>query len=232
MLRGPALNRHPCPGSALAASMPLDPLHIACVRPAPKSRFVVSGLACKKIKSQSALLLSQSGLPAAAILRTPPSASPAATRDRGRIENRRSLLIFMRDRSDDTNRDLGAGRTQVALRGPSGMDAARAAPRHGWRMAAGPRSVAGVREPDEGGPNQEQDPLVTWGSFPSNSPEAKRVCRGQSYNQPKQEKPSGTNNNHLPPLSDKSDQQPSVNACFADRFIALSHRAHLSARSP
>ena len=144
MLRGPAPNGHPCPCGALAASLPLGPLRIAGVRPAPKSRFVVSGLACKKIKSQSALLLSQSGLPAAAILRTPPSASRAATRDRGRIENRRSLLIFMRDRSDDTNRDLGAGRTQVALRGPSGMDAARAAPRHGWRMAAGPRSVAGA----------------------------------------------------------------------------------------
>ena len=66
------------------------------------------------------------------------------------------LLIFTHGSPDTTNRDLGAGRTQVALRGPSGMNAARAAPRHGWRMAAGPRSVAGVREPDEGGPNQEQ----------------------------------------------------------------------------
>jgi hypothetical protein len=52
----------------------------------------------------------------------------------------------MRNSPDTTNRDLGAGRTQVARSGPSGMDAARAAPRHGWRMAAGPRSVAGVRE--------------------------------------------------------------------------------------
>jgi len=43
-LRGPALNGHPCPSSALAASMPLVPLHAACVQPAPKSRFVVSGL--------------------------------------------------------------------------------------------------------------------------------------------------------------------------------------------
>ncbi|SDH26857.1 hypothetical protein SAMN05216605_105234 [Pseudomonas abietaniphila] len=43
-LRGPALNGHPCPSSALAASMPLDPLRATCVQPAPKSRFVVSGL--------------------------------------------------------------------------------------------------------------------------------------------------------------------------------------------
>jgi hypothetical protein len=44
-------------------------------------------------------------------------------------------------------------------------------------MAAGPRSVAGVKEPEERGPNQEQAPLVTWGAFPSNSPEAKQVWR-------------------------------------------------------
>jgi hypothetical protein len=40
-LRGPALNGHPCPSSAPAASMPLGPLRAACVQPAPKSRFVV-----------------------------------------------------------------------------------------------------------------------------------------------------------------------------------------------
>jgi hypothetical protein len=33
------------------------------------------------------------------------------------------------------------------------MDAALAAPGHGWPMAACPRSNAGVREPDEGGPD-------------------------------------------------------------------------------
>jgi hypothetical protein len=43
-LRGPAPNGHPCPCGALAASMPLVPLRVVCVWPAPKSRFVVSGL--------------------------------------------------------------------------------------------------------------------------------------------------------------------------------------------
>ena len=43
-LRGPAPNGHPCPDGALAASMPLDPLRIACVQPARKSRFVAPGL--------------------------------------------------------------------------------------------------------------------------------------------------------------------------------------------
>jgi hypothetical protein len=43
-LRGPAPNGHPCPDGALAASMRLSPLRVVCVRPAPKSRLVVSGL--------------------------------------------------------------------------------------------------------------------------------------------------------------------------------------------
>jgi hypothetical protein len=49
-LRGPAAIRHPWRGAALAASMPLGPLHATCVQPAPKSRFVVSGRLRTKIK--------------------------------------------------------------------------------------------------------------------------------------------------------------------------------------
>jgi hypothetical protein len=49
-LRGPAAIRHPWRGAALAASMPLGPLRAACVQPAPKSRFVVSGRLRTKIK--------------------------------------------------------------------------------------------------------------------------------------------------------------------------------------
>jgi hypothetical protein len=37
------------------------------------------------------------------------------------------------------------GRTQALRRGHRGKDAAVAAPGHGWPMAAGPRSNAGVR---------------------------------------------------------------------------------------
>jgi hypothetical protein len=50
-LRGHAAIGHPWPGAASAASMPRCPLRAACVRPAPKSRFVVYGLAWVKIKS-------------------------------------------------------------------------------------------------------------------------------------------------------------------------------------
>jgi len=56
------------------------------------------------------------------------------------------LLIFERDRPDDANRDLGAGRTQAMWSGQRDMDVALAAPGHGWPMAACPRSIAGVRE--------------------------------------------------------------------------------------
>jgi hypothetical protein len=52
-LRGHAAIGHPWPGAANAASMPRCPLRVACVRPAPKSRFGVSGLAWMKSKSRS-----------------------------------------------------------------------------------------------------------------------------------------------------------------------------------
>ena len=66
------------------------------------------------------------------------------------------LLIFIHVSADTTHRDLGAGRTQAARSGQRGMDAALAALGHGWPLAACPRSVAGVREPDAVGPNREQ----------------------------------------------------------------------------
>jgi hypothetical protein len=56
-LRGPAPNGHPCPCGALAASMPLGPLQVACVRPAPKSRCVSSGLSRMKSKSNGRIVL-------------------------------------------------------------------------------------------------------------------------------------------------------------------------------
>ena len=76
------------------------------------------------------------------------------------------ILIFLRNSPDTTNRDLGAGRTQVAWSGPSGMDAARAPLGHGCPFGAGPRSVAGVRVPRRSrGPTRSIGPLVTWGLF-------------------------------------------------------------------
>jgi hypothetical protein len=62
-LRGHAANGHPWPGAASAASMPRCPLRAACVRPAPKSRLVVSGLAWMKIKSEARVALDRSHAP-------------------------------------------------------------------------------------------------------------------------------------------------------------------------
>jgi len=49
--------------------------------------------------------------------------------------------------SDATGSPLSEGRAQVAWKGLSGMDAARAVKGHGWPVAAGPWNVTGAREP-------------------------------------------------------------------------------------
>ncbi|MBD8709366.1 hypothetical protein IFT47_22290 [Pseudomonas sp. CFBP 13711] len=74
-------------------------------------------------------------------------------------------LIFSHASSNTAKRDLGAGRAQVLRSGPSRMDAARAPSGHGCPFGAGPRSKTGAREPDAGGPNQEQALLVTFSAF-------------------------------------------------------------------
>src|ERR1700712_5843368 len=57
------------------------------------------------------------------------------------------------------------------------MDVALAAPRHGWRMAACPRSNACAREPRRRrGRTGSQDPWLL-GVFSSNSPKAKQFGR-------------------------------------------------------
>jgi len=59
---------------------------------------------------------------------------------------------------------LSGGRAQVAWKGLSGMDAARAAMGQGWPFAAGPWNVTGAREPRRSrGRMQGQDFLVPLG---------------------------------------------------------------------
>ncbi|TWC40105.1 hypothetical protein FBY03_10347 [Pseudomonas sp. SJZ079] len=50
LLRGPAAKGHPWPITALAASMPLNPLHNDCVRPAGKGRCPGSNLLFRRGK--------------------------------------------------------------------------------------------------------------------------------------------------------------------------------------
>jgi hypothetical protein len=87
------------------------------------------------------------------------------------------ILLLSARQFRRTNRDLGAGRTQAARSGPSGMDAARAPSGHGCPFGAGPRSVARVRVfRRRRNPTRSQD---TWllGVFSSNSPKAKQIWR-------------------------------------------------------
>jgi hypothetical protein len=135
-LRGPAPNGHPCPDGALAASMPLGPLRVVCVRPAPKSRLAVFGLSMyenqKQIKSRS----KASRLKPVPLCRRP-------------HHFRCLCFCFCSSNAKGSNaakRDLGAGRAQVLRSGPSRMDAARAPSGHGCPFGAGPRSKTGARE--------------------------------------------------------------------------------------
>ena len=186
--------------------MPLDPLRVVCVWPAPKSRSAASDLSRKKSRSKSRgrairltvpcrsalardlpgtgsetytggvsdsssrlILLPLRGRSRASALLRPPGRSSDirefATVGKpdcyGFGERTRFCSAFMRDSPNAAKRDLGAGQTQAARSGLSGMDAARAPSGQGCPFGAGPRSVVGVREPDAGGPNQEQNGLVT-----------------------------------------------------------------------
>ncbi len=68
--------------------------------------------------------------------------------------------------SDTTGSPLSGGRAQVAWKGLSGMDAARAALGHGWPVAAGPWNVTGAREPRRSrGRMQGQAFLLTFSAF-------------------------------------------------------------------
>ena len=67
-LRGHAPNGHPCPDGALAASMPLNPLRIACVWPAPKSRLASTGLSRYEINGNCNGNRNNQGIGAAPLL--------------------------------------------------------------------------------------------------------------------------------------------------------------------
>ncbi len=88
--------------------------------------------------------------------------------------------------SDTTESPLSGGRAQVAWKGLSGMDAARAAMGQGWPFAAGPWNVTGAREPRRSrGRMQGQAFLLTFFAFeksesPSRAKPMLRPARQQS----------------------------------------------------
>ena len=80
------------------------------------------------------------------------------------LEGRTSISLH--GLSGATESPLSGGRAQVAWKGLSGMDAARAAMGQGWPFAAGPWSVTGAREPRRSrGRMEGQAFLLTFFAF-------------------------------------------------------------------
>ncbi|RRV64961.1 hypothetical protein EGI99_19605 [Stutzerimonas stutzeri] len=100
---------------------------------------------------------------------------------------------------------LSGGRAQVAWKGLSGMDAARAAMGHGWPFAAGPWNVTGAREPRRSrGRMQGQDFLVPFGATAKrNSPSRAKPARHTST----------ASDSHLQPHPPTAHLKPAVRRC-------------------
>jgi hypothetical protein len=102
---------------------------------------------------------------------------PRSYRDRINLKVLLLLLILLLDINgpNAAKLDLGAGQAQTTRSGSSGKDAARAPSGHGCPFGAGPRSVVGVRVPDEVGPNQELGTFgYFWCLFKSDPPEGRK----------------------------------------------------------
>ncbi len=98
---------------------------------------------------------------------------------------------------------LSEGRAQVAWKGLSGMDAARAALGHGWPVAAGAWNVTGAREPRRSrGRMQGQDFLLTFLAFEkSESPSRAKPSRRPAA-------PMGPNQSNSDPSPKASRSRP------------------------
>jgi len=163
LLRGSPRKGHPWPFTALAASMPLAPLRSDSIRPPERGiRRRLAGRAMEKQEAVSSQVHLINGRQPCVGWKTaehfPPQSSLRWISNLAR-ENRwvsfalptlRSLegrtTAFPHGPSDTTESPLSGGRAQVAWKGLSGMDAARAALGHGWPVAAGPWNVTGARE--------------------------------------------------------------------------------------
>jgi len=169
-LRGPAYKGHPWPFTPLAASMPLAPLRADSVRPPERGvrrRLMVRSRKNRKsVSSQQRCVYVPSRNENLVGWKTakhfPPQSSPRSVSNFA-FENRWVSFALPTLRlgptsaslhrpSDATESPLSEGRAQVAWKGLSGMDAARAAlgrgrHRHGWPVTASPWNVTGAREP-------------------------------------------------------------------------------------
>ncbi len=173
-LRGPAYKGHPWPFTPLAASMPLAPLRADSIQ--PPERGVSRRLAVRAMEKQLCPQADAVGWKTAKHF--PPQSTQRLVSNVARknrwvsfaLPTLRSLeartYISLHGLSGATKSPLSGGRAQVAWKGFSGMDAARAAMGHGWPFAAGPWSVTGVREPRRSrGRMEGQAFLLTFFAF-------------------------------------------------------------------
>jgi len=159
LLRGSPRKGHPWPFTALAASMPLAPLRSDSIRPSERGvrrRLVVRGRKNWKSVSTQPQIENENFVGWKTAKHFPPRSTmgPEAISSQ---ENRwvsfalptlrlAPATASLHGPSDATESPLSGGRAQVAWKGLSGMDAARAALGHGWPVAAGPWNVTGARE--------------------------------------------------------------------------------------
>ena len=184
-LRGPAYKGHPYrwrprPFTPLAASMPLAPLRADSIR--PPERVVRRRLAGRAMEKPEAMS-SQGGLTDSCgkfvgwktAKHFLPQSIPQLLSDLAHQKRWVSFALptlhsapitaSLHGPSRTTEPPLPGGRAQVAWKGLSGMDAARAALGHGWPVAAGPWNVTGVREVERSETRmQGQDLLVPFGA--------------------------------------------------------------------
>ncbi len=185
-LRGPAYKGHPWPFTPLAASMPLAPLRADSIRPPERGvRRRLGGRAMEKqkaVSSQDQLINDRQKFvgwktaehfpPKLALESSAPNLSENRWVSFALPTLRLALTTAsLHGPSDATESPLSEGRAQVAWKGLSGMDAARAAlgrgrHRHGWPVAASPWNVTGAREPRRSrGRMQGQAFLLTFFAF-------------------------------------------------------------------
>jgi len=167
LLRGSPRKGHPWPFTAFAASMPLTPLRSDSIRPPERgirSRLMVrSRKDLKSITTQQRFVYVPNGNENIVGWKTakhfPPQSIPQLISDLAHQKRWVSFALptlrsfkgrttsSLHRPSDAAKSPLSGGRAQVAWKGLSGMDAARAALGQGWPVAAGPWNVTGAREP-------------------------------------------------------------------------------------
>ena len=214
LLRGSPRKGHPWPFTALAASMPLAPLRSDSIR--PPERGVRRRLAARAMEKQEAVSIQRhiaDGREKFVGWKTakhfPPQSSPRSVSNFA-FENRWVSFALPTLRlapasaslhrpSDTTESRLSEGRAQVAWKGLSGMDAARAVMGQGWPFAAGPWNVTGAREPRRSrGRMQGQAFLLTFFAF------EKSESPSRAKPMPQPSRPIGINSRSVSPTAPRA----------------------------